>query len=117
MTDRDDVDPLLALELDLVDFARSFREIGEAFLTAADAAGDLSGPERAGLVTRHLVDRYILIDQMAVSQGLAALVGYLARRTGRTPREVHEALFKTAPSDAWWHDRIADDDGDKETDE
>ena len=106
----DEIDPMLALELALVDFPRSFRQIGEAFLQAADAPGDLTGPDRAGIVTRTLVDRYILIDQMAVSQGLAALVGYLARRTGRTPREVHEALFKTAPSDDWWHARISTDD-------
>lgn len=108
-------DPTYELALALTDHRRTFRSIGEAFIAAADAEGDLDGYQLAGHVTRGLVDRYMMIDQIAIAQGLAAIVGYLAKRTGKTPRQVHDDLFRTAPSDEWWHARAGDldDEGDR----
>lgn len=106
-------DPTYDLAVALTDFPRTFRAIGESFIAAAEVAGELDGPTRAGRVTRELVDRYMLIDQIAIVQGLAAIVGYLAQRTDKTPRQVHDQLFKTAPSDEWWRARLAADEGDR----
>lgn len=62
--------------------------------------------ERAGYLTRGLVDRYMIIDQLAVADVFMAIVGYLAQRTGKTPREIHEEFFATAPADAWWRRKM-----------
>lgn len=65
--------------------------------------------ERAGALTRGLVDRYMVIDQLAIADVFMAMVGYLAQRTGRTPRQIHEDFFTQAPDDAWWRRKIEGD--------
>jgi hypothetical protein len=69
---------------------------------------ELDHTDRAGALTRGLVDRYMLIDQLAVADVFMAIVGYLAQRTGRTPRQIHEDYFSQAPPDDWWHRKMGD---------
>lgn len=100
-------DPSFDLAAALTNDPRSFRAIADAILSAADLDPDETTPvDRAGHLTRGLVERYMLIDQISVTRALMALVGFLAQRSGRTPRQVHEELFKAAPDDRWWNDRI-----------
>jgi hypothetical protein len=107
--DAEGVDPGYAFALALTDHQRTFRAMADAISAAAGPA-DLTPTARAGLVTRELVDRYMLLDTIAVQHALMAVCGYLAQRTGKTPRQIHESLFKNAPSDEWWRDRIGGDD-------
>ena len=104
----DDVDPGYAFALALTDHARTFRAMADA-ISAASEPPDLDPIARAGLLTRELVERYMLLDTIAVQHALMAVCGYLAQRTGKTPRQIHESLFKNAPSDEWWRDRIGGD--------
>lgn len=104
----DGVDPGYAFALALTDHARTFRALAAALEAAAEPA-DLSPVDRAGLLTREMVERYMLLDTIAVQHALMAVVGYLAQRTDKTPRQIHETLFKNAPSDEWWRDRIGGD--------
>lgn len=67
---------------------------------------DVDHTDRAGYFTRRLVDNYMLIDQLALADVFMAIVGYLAQRTGRTPRQIHEDYFAQAPEDGWWRERI-----------
>lgn len=97
------------LELLLADFPRSLHAIAEA-IADAEVDADLAPIERAGRLTRGLVERYMIIDRVVVTYTIMALTGYLAEVSNRSPRQVHEELFKEAPSDAWWKNRLADRD-------
>lgn len=103
--DGDVVDPGYAFALELTDHRRTFRALAAALEDAA-LEPDLPAVERAGLLTRKMVESYMLLDTIAVQHALMAVCGYLAQRTGKTPRQIHESLFKNAPSDEWWRDRI-----------
>lgn len=91
--------------LELSDFPRTYRAIAAALLDAAALDG-VDHVDRAGALTRGLVDRYMVIDQLAIADVFMAVVGYLAQRTGRTPRQIHEEFFEQAPPDEWWRRKI-----------
>lgn len=101
----DELDPGYELALALANHPRTFLALSEALQEAAEDP-DLSPVARAGLLTRKMVDRYMLLDTIAVQHHLMAVVGYLAQVTGKTPRQIHDQLFKNAPSDEWWRERI-----------
>jgi hypothetical protein len=95
------------MELLLANFVRSFDAIAAALDDAAALDEDTTPIQRAGAVTRGMVKRYMEIDRKAVTYLVIALTGYLAEISKKTPREIHEELFREAPSDAWWKDRLA----------
>lgn len=97
-----------ALDLGHADFRRSYARIAEAVIAAADLPPDVDHTDRAGALTRGLVDRYMEIDQLAMMDVFYAITGYLAQRTGKTPRQIHEEAFASAPSDGWWRGKIND---------
>lgn len=93
------------LAVEFSDFPRSYRAIADALNDAA-ALEDADHVDRAGYLTRGLCDRYMVIDQLAVADVFMAIVGYLAQRSGRTPRQIHEDFFTQAPDDEWWRRKI-----------
>jgi hypothetical protein len=101
-------DPAYDIARALTDHKRSFRAIADAFVEAADAGDELTQLDRAGRLVRALVDRYMLVDQIAFVHAMMAMTGYLAERTGKTPRQVHEEMFEAAPDDAWWRAKHAE---------
>lgn len=94
------------LDAELADFRRSYRAIATALLEAALLEPETDHVDRAGTFTRGLVNRYMEIDQLAIADVFMAITGYLAQRTGRTPRQIHEDFFINAPDDAWWRRRL-----------
>lgn len=79
---------------------------GVVFDESTWIAREVDHVERAGRFTRGLTDRYMIVDQLAVADVFMAIVGYLAQRTGRTPRQIHEDYFAQAPPDEWWKGRL-----------
>lgn len=97
-----------ALDLGHADFQRSYARIAEAVIDAATLPEHVDHTERAGALTRGLVDRYMEIDQLAVMDVFYAITGYLAQRRGKTPRQIHEEAFASAPDDGWWRSKMND---------
>lgn len=93
------------LDLEHADFPTSYRRVADALRDAAALDG-VDHTDRAGALTRGLVDRYMEIDQQAVLDVYFAISGYLAQRTGKTIRQVHEEAFALAPPDDWWRRKM-----------
>lgn len=104
-----------ALAEELSNYARSFREIGDAFVAASEIPE--SSPRRDALrrLERELAGRPT-IGLREADLALLALVGLLAGRSGESPRTILEAHFAAAPTDADWrallhHHRREENDG------
>lgn len=98
------------LQRELTNYQRSFVEIGRAFMEAqAELPDAISNDEGEATVTlvRQLIVHEGKIDDLALQAAFAALVSLMAGRKHTTPRAIYEELFKTAPDDEWWRDRIA----------
>jgi hypothetical protein len=102
-------------ELMLANFPRSLTAIATAVAEGADLNDEATPVDRAGRITRGLVERYMIIDRVVVTYLVMALTGYLAEVSKRSPRQIHEELFREAPSDAWWENHLAGRDRREET--
>jgi len=92
---------------------RSIDAIADALAEAAPIAGETERENVRALVDK-LTNHDLEIDAVVIPRVLIALAVLFAAKTNTAPKQIFEQLWKDAPTDAWWHDRVNPTRGDDE---
>lgn len=82
---------------------RTIKALALALDTAADLLDADATLEHVRTLSQQVYGRDLELDAPILTDLIIVLVGLLATKLDKTPRQIWEQLWNEAPTDAWWN--------------
>lgn len=104
------------LERAVANHAEALWKISIALNYAGNAIASAPSDNATALITRELADETCepYVSPATIVDTIVALAALFAAKTGSSPQQLFEQLWKDAPTDQWWHERTRPTRGDND---